>query len=409
MPVQRLQRAIDDFLARETTAGFLLFAAAIAALIATNSVLAPAYSSLMHFPIELRFGGLELAKPLVLWINDGLMAIFFFLIGLEVKREILEGELSSFDKAVLPMVAAIGGMALPAGIFVMVNWNSPANLEGWAIPAATDIAFALGILALLGTRAPIALKVLLLAIAIIDDIGAIVIIALFYTADLSIVALGLALVAAMVLVLLNLSGTIRKWPYILVGMVLWVCVLKSGVHATLAGVVTALAIPLNANDDTSPLKQIEHALHRWVAFVVLPVFAFANAGVSFAGFEFSDLFSPLPLGVALGLIIGKQLGIFGFMVGAIKSGLARKPDSVSWAQLYGLACLTGVGFTMSLFIGGLAFDASAQMEAVKFGVLTGSSVSGLMGFLLLRATSDRKVKDHSAVCVNDVPLDERKS
>ena len=393
MPVLRVRQAMDDFLARETAAGFFLFAAAIAALIATNSGLAQAYSALMHFPIELRIGNLELAKPLVLWINDGLMAIFFFLIGLEVKRELLEGELSSFDKVALPLLAAIGGMALPAGIFVMVNWNAPANLEGWAIPAATDIAFALGILALLGTRAPLALKVLLLAIAIIDDIGAVAIIALFYTADLSLGALGLALAAVAVLAVLNLSGTIRKLPYVLVGIVLWACVLKSGVHATLAGVVTALAVPLNAKDGTSPLKQIEHSLHRWVAFFVLPLFAFANAGVSFAGVEFKDLFAPLPLGIALGLIVGKQLGVFGFMAGAINLGLARKPDSVSWTQLYGLACLAGVGFTMSLFIGGLAFDASAQMEAVKMGVLTGSLLSGLMGFLLLRIASGRSAQN----------------
>ena len=378
------RHAITEFLARETTAGFLLFAAALAALIATNSALAPAYSGLVQTPVELRIGALEIAKPLVLWINDGLMAIFFFLVGLEVKREVIEGELSSIDKAALPLLAAFGGIGVPALVFVAVNWSAAANLRGWAIPAATDIAFALGVLALLGSRAPAALKILLLAVAIIDDIGAIAIIALFYTADVSLLALGLAALAGVVLVALNRLGVVRIAPYVLIGTVLWVCVLKSGVHATLAGVATALTVPLTAKDGTSPLQHLEHVLHPWVAFAVLPIFAFANAGVSFAGFEPADLLAPLPLGIALGLFLGKQAGVLGFMAAAIKVGLAHRPAGVSWRQLYGLACLTGIGFTMSLFIGTLAFAGPAQIEAVKIGVITGSVLSGLIGFLLLR-------------------------
>ena len=387
MPLPVVYRAIEEFLKRETAAGFLLFAAAVVALIATNSPLAAAYDSLVQTPVELRVGGFEIAKPLLLWINDGLMAVFFFLIGLEVKREILQGELSSVDKAVLPAIAAIGGMAVPACVFVAINWNAATNLSGWAIPAATDIAFALGVLALLGTRAPPALKILLLALAIIDDIGAIAIIAVFFTVNVSMVALGLAAVAGLGLLALNVLGVTRLLPYIVLSIVLWVCVLKSGVHATLAGVVAALTIPMIANDGTSPLKQLEYALHPWVAFLILPVFAFANAGVSFAGFDVSDLLAPLPLGIALGLFVGKQVGVFGSMTAAIGLGVATRPAGVSWVKLYGLACLTGIGFTMSLFIGSLAFDAASQIEAVKLGVIVGSVASGLLGFLILRSTS----------------------
>jgi NhaA family Na+:H+ antiporter len=312
------------------------------------------------------------------------MAIFFFLVGMEVKREIVEGELSSWNKAVLPIVGAFGGMLVPALIYTAVNWHMPDNLNGWAIPAATDIAFALGLVALLGARAPTELKILLLAIAIIDDIGAIVVIAVFHTADVSILAMGLAGLACVVLLLMNRLGVVRTAPYLLVGLFLWVCVLKSGVHATLAGVITALAIPLRTKQGASPLKTLEHALHPWVALGVLPLFAFANAGVSFAGISFSDLRGPLPLGIATGLFIGKQLGVFGFIAAAIGMGWAERPPGISWRQLYGLACLTGIGFTMSLFIGSLAFDAAAEIEAVKIGVIAGSVVSGLVGFLILR-------------------------
>ncbi|MEH6790366.1 Na+/H+ antiporter NhaA [Parasphingorhabdus sp.] len=382
--VKRMNRALQNFIAQETSAGIVLFCAALAAMVAMNSALAPYYLSFLDIPVAVRFGGLEIAKPLALWINDGLMAIFFFLVGLEVKRELIEGQLSSVEQASLPLIAAVGGMAVPAAIFLYFNWNMPANINGWAIPAATDIAFALGVLALLGRHAPVSLKILLLAIAIIDDIGAIIIIALFYTAEVSGISLMLAGVGTLALFALNRMGVIRTAPYILVGIFLWICVLKSGVHATLAGVIAALAIPLSAPDGRSPLKRLEHMLHPWTAFLVLPIFAFANAGVSLAGLEITDLMAPLALGVAAGLVIGKQLGVFGFMFLATRLGLVKPPAGVTWLQLYGLACLTGIGFTMSLFIGNLAFVDPGQIETVKLGVISGSLVSGLLGYLLLR-------------------------
>lgn len=385
---------IADFIAKESAGGLTLFAAAALALFAINSPLAALYSELWRTPVEVRVGALEIAKPLLLWVNDGLMAIFFFLIGLEVKREIIAGELSSLDKAALPIVAAVGGMAVPAAVFVAINWNTAENFRGWAIPAATDIAFALGVLALLGNRVPAALKVLLLAIAIIDDIGAIIIIALFYTAALSTTALALAAAGAAVLLVMNRAGVERPSAYVLVGMFLWVCVLKSGVHATLAGVVTALAVPLSSQSGASPLQKLEHQLHPWVAFMVLPLFAFANAGVSLSGIDVADFFAPLPLGIALGLLLGKQIGVFGFIALASATGIAHRPASVSWAQLYGLACLTGIGFTMSLFIGTLAFEDLARIEAVKLGVLAGSLASGLIGVLVL-ATGQRPLGHRS--------------
>ncbi len=380
----KVRTALTEFVARETSAGIVLFVAALLAMIAVNSAFNPYYLAFLNIPVVVQFGALEIAKPLSLWINDGLMAIFFFLVGLEVKREILEGELSSVDKAALPAIAAIGGMAIPAAVFLYFNWNISENVNGWAIPAATDIAFALGVLALLGKHAPLSLKILLLAIAIIDDIGAIIIIALFYTAEVSSVSLMLSAVGIAILILMNRLGVVRVAPYILVGTFLWICVLKSGVHATLAGVIAALAIPLNAKDGTSPLKHLEHILHPWTAFLVLPIFAFANAGVLLAGLQVSDLFAPLALGIAAGLVVGKQIGVFGFMFIAAKLGLVRRPMGVSWLQLYGLACLTGIGFTMSLFIGNLAFVDPAQIETVKLGVISGSLVSGLLGYLILR-------------------------
>jgi NhaA family Na+:H+ antiporter len=383
--IGQLRPAMREFVTQETTGGYCLFAAGILALVVVNLPLASFYAGLWQTPIEIRAGAFEIAKPLFLWVNDGLMAIFFFLVGLEVKREVIEGELSSFDKAGLPIVAAIGGMAIPAMLFVMVNWNMPANLDGWAIPAATDIAFALGVLALLGNRVPVSLKILLLAVAIIDDIGAILIIAMFYTSNLSLGALMLAAVAVVSLALLNRFGVTRTAPYILIAIILWVCVLKSGVHATLAGVVAALAIPLSgASVGHSPLKHLEHQLHPWVAFLVLPVFAFANAGVDISGISLAHLLAPLPLGIALGLVIGKQLGIFGFAYVATVTGLVKRPPDISWTQLYGLACLAGIGFTMSLFIGTLAFGDGAQLEQVKLGVIVGSLISGVLGYAILR-------------------------
>lgn len=386
-------RAIDEFLRRESAAGILLFGAALLAMLATNTALAPLYDGLLATPVSIRVGALEIAKPLLLWINDGLMAVFFFLIGLEVKREVVEGELSSRDKAVLPLIAAVGGMAVPALVFVAVNASSPEHLKGWAIPAATDIAFALGVIALLGRRVPPALKILLLAIAIFDDIGAIAIIAVFYTAEVSTLALALAALGIAVLIALNRFGVVRPAAYVLVGIFLWICVLKSGVHATLAGVVTALAVPLTSRNKSgaSPLKTLEHVLHPWVAFGVLPLFAFANAGVALGGIGPQALMDPLPLGILAGLVIGKQLGVFGAIVAAVRFGFATRPASVSWLQIYGLACLTGVGFTMSLFIGSLAFEDVAQMNPIRIGVLAGSLVSGVLGFIVLRmAGSQRK-------------------
>lgn len=380
----KMRTALMEFVARETSAGIVLFVAALLAMVAVNSAFSPYYLAFLNIPVVAQFGALEIAKPLSLWINDGLMAIFFFLVGLEVKREILEGELSSVNKAALPAIAAVGGMAVPAAVFLYFNWNIAANINGWAIPAATDIAFALGVLALLGKRAPLSLKVLLLAVAIIDDIGAIIIIALFYTAEVSSFSLMLSAVGIVILMLMNRLGVVRVAPYILVGTFLWICVLKSGVHATLAGVIAALSIPLSGKDGTSPLKHLEHILHPWTAFLVLPIFAFANAGVSLAGLQISDLFAPLALGIAAGLVIGKQVGVFGFMFIAAKIGMIKRPMGVSWLQLYGLACLTGIGFTMSLFIGNLAFVDPEQIETVKLGVISGSLISGMLGFLILR-------------------------
>ncbi|CAO1650248.1 Na+/H+ antiporter NhaA [Parasphingorhabdus sp. NYA22] len=385
--VKKMNAALREFIAQETSAGIILFCAAVAAMVAMNSAFNPYYLAFLDIPVAMQFGALEIAKPLSLWINDGLMAIFFFLVGLEVKRELLEGQLSSIEQASLPFIAAIGGMALPALVFLYFNWTMPENINGWAIPAATDIAFALGVLALLGKHAPVSLKILLLAIAIIDDIGAIIIIALFYTAEVSSFSLLLAGGGTILLFAMNRLGVIRTAPYILVGTFLWICVLKSGVHATLAGVIAALAIPLNAKDGSSPLKHLEHFLHPWTAFLVLPIFAFANAGVSLAGLQIADLMAPLALGIAAGLVVGKQVGVFGFMYLATRIGLVKRPAGVTWLQLYGLACLTGIGFTMSLFIGNLAFVDPEQIETVKLGVISGSVVSGLLGYCLLRFAS----------------------
>ncbi|WP_323798692.1 Na+/H+ antiporter NhaA [Parasphingorhabdus sp.] len=396
--VKKMGNALQEFIAQETSAGIILFCAAVAAMVAVNSALNPHYLAFLDIPVAIQFGGFEIAKPLALWINDGLMAIFFFLVGLEVKRELMEGQLSSVEQASLPLIAAVGGMALPAAVFVYFNWSIAENINGWAIPAATDIAFALGVLALLGKHAPVSLKILLLAIAIIDDIGAIIIIALFYTAEVSSTSLMLAGVGTVILFVMNRMGVVRIAPYVLVGAFLWVCVLKSGVHATLAGVVAALAIPLNAKNGSSPLKHLEHILHPWTAFLVLPIFAFANAGVALAGLRISDLMAPLALGIAAGLVVGKQLGVFGFMFLATKVGLVQRPAGVSWLQLYGLACLTGIGFTMSLFIGNLAFVDPEQIETVKLGVISGSVISGVLGYCLLRFASapDSSVKTKPA-------------
>lgn len=355
----------------------------VAALLLANSAMAPAYDSFLNAQFSITLNGDGLEKPLILWINDGLMAIFFFLIGLELKREILDGKLKNPRDIVLPGVAALGGMAVPALIYVAINWQSTETLPGWAIPAATDIAFALGILALVGARAPASLKVFLLTLAILDDLGAIIIIALFYTAELKANYLLYALVPLAGLLWLNLKGAHRIAPAILLGTIMWVFVLKSGVHATLAGVVTALLIPNVDKWGKSPLKALEHALTPYVLYLIVPLFAFANAGVVLTGMTLADLLSPLPLGIALGLLVGKQAGVFGLTFLLVKSGIARLPHGAGWLHIYGISCLAGVGFTMSLFIGSLSFGNPELMNQVRMGVLSGSLVSAVLGYTAL--------------------------
>lgn len=378
--------AVRDFLKWESAGSVVLLAAALLAMLLSNSAAAGLYQSLLDLPFSVTLGSVGLTKPLLLWINDGLMAIFFFLVGLEIKREVLEGELSNLSQLALPGLAALGGMVVPALIFVAFNWPHPGNLAGWAIPAATDIAFAVGILGLVGTRAPLSLKIFLLALAILDDLGAIVIIAIFFTADLSLLSLGLAGIAILVLVLLNRCNVQSLAAYVLVGIVLWVCVLKSGVHATLAGVVLAFAIPLRdpKQPDQSLLRRCEHALHPWVSFAIMPIFAFANAGVSLKGLGVSQLLDPLALGIGGGLFLGKQIGVFAMTWLCVATGLGKLPQGATWLQAYGLACLTGIGFTMSLFIGNLAFPDPSKASEVRLGVLGGSILSAVLGFVILR-------------------------
>ena len=331
-----------------------------------NSPLEPFYAQLLDVPVSIQVGGLAIAKPLLLWVNDGLMAIFFLLVGLEVKRAVVEGELSSLSNAALPVIAALGGMTGPALAYLACNWGDAEALRGWAIPTATDIAFALGVLALLGARAPPSLKIFLLALTIIDDLGAIIIIAVFYTAELSLIALILAGLGVAGLVALNLLGISHRAAYILVGVGIWVCVLKSGIHATLAGVIVGVAIPLNAADGSSPAHDIEDALHPWVAFGALPAFAFANAGLGLTGAALSDLLQPIQLGIGLGLFVGKQLGVLASIWVALRTGLAALPEGTNWRHVYGVALLTGTGFTMSLFMGTLAFPTEAYDTDVRF-------------------------------------------
>ncbi len=377
---------IREFIKLESAGGIVLIAAAAAALILANSPLGSFYDAFLEIPVAVQVGAIEIAKPLLLWINDGMMAVFFFLVGLEIKREFLEGELSSPTQLALPALAAVGGMAAPALIYAFINWGDPQNLNGWAIPAATDIAFALGILALLGSRAPISLKVLLMAIAIIDDLGAIVIIAVFYTSNLSVEALLVGLAAVAGLVAVNRLKITHPAAYLLLGIALWVCVLKSGVHATLAGVITAFAIPLapQNGEGKSMLKRLEHDLHPWVAFGILPLFAFANAGVSFAGIGPDSFVEPVKLGISLGLVLGKQIGVFGMLWLCIKLSIAPMPEGTTWRHLYGVSLLCGIGFTMSLFIGSLAFEHSSFDAPIRLGVLTGSIVCAILGYLVLR-------------------------
>ena len=383
----------NQFLRLEAAGGILLIIAALVAVIIANTPLHEYYEYVLEkvyltigFSSVDGFAALKISKPLLLWINDGLMAIFFFLVGLEIKREFMEGELSSRDRALLPALAAVGGMVVPALVYYYLNMGNPDLVRGWAIPSATDIAFALGILALVGSRAPVSLKILLTAIAIIDDLGAIVIIAMFYTETINITPLVFAAVAFLGLIGVNRSRVESIAPYILLGFILWFAVLKSGVHATLAGVITALFIPLHCpqNPKYSPLKHLEHGLHPWIAFMVLPVFAFANAGVSFTGLTWADVLNPVTLGIAKGLFFGKQIGVFLILFLVIKLGLSPKPKDTNWWQLYAVSLLCGVGFTMSLFIGELAFDTRDQAASVRIGVIMGSLASALLGYLILR-------------------------
>lgn len=386
---RKVANRISNFLKTESASGIILMFAALLALMMSNSFLSGFYDHLLHVKVAIQIGALKIEESLLHWINDGLMAVFFLLIGLEIKREIMVGELSTWKRASLPIFAAIGGMLFPALVYAYFNYDDPVTLHGWAIPAATDIAFALGILSLLGTRAPTSLKIFLLALAIIDDLGAIVIIALFYTSDLSLLALSLALVCIVVLFILNKLRVTRTAAYIIVGTIMWVCVLKSGVHATLAGVITAFFIPrIPIKGKTEILAEnLEHKLHPWVAFGIMPIFAFGNAGVSFAGIGLDTLLEPVPLGIAAGLFIGKQIGVFAVTWSVIKAGLCQMPKNTTWLHIYGAALLTGIGFTMSLFIGTLAFEDQLSHAAdIRLGVLLGSGLSGVLGYSILRFT-----------------------
>jgi NhaA family Na+:H+ antiporter len=384
---ERTSPAWLRFFEHESAGGLVLGAAALAALLLSNSPWAPHYFAWIQLPGEVRIGGdaLVLAKPLLVWVNDLWMALFFFLVGLEIKREWTQGELADRRQAVLPMVAALGGMAVPALIYAAINRGDAASLRGWAIPTATDIAFALGVLSLLGRRVPMSLKVFLTAVAIIDDLGAIVVIALFYTEQLSLTMLAGAAIGIVALVALRAARIERAEAYVLVGLVIWLFVLKSGVHATLAGVITALAIPTHGSAGRRPALELEHGLHPWVAFGVLPCFAFVNAGVSLQGAGIAALTAPVTSGIALGLVVGKFLGVFGSVWLLVRLGVARRPAQASWAQIAGVSALCGIGFTMSLFIGTLGFEGQGPAidAQVKLGVLCGSLIAGLVGSTLL--------------------------
>jgi len=382
------------FFQLEAASGLLLIAAAVMALIINNSPLSYLYSGLLDVPVAVQVGALNIAKPLLLWINDGLMALFFLLIGLEVKREVVDGHLSKPAQVILPATAAVGGMVVPALIYWFINRDNPAAVAGWAIPTATDIAFALGVLALLGKRVPVSLKLFLMTLAIIDDLGAIIVIALFYSGTLSSVSLLLAAACLVALVAMNRLGVVKLGPYMIVGLILWVCVLKSGVHATLAGVALALCIPLRTrNAETSPLLSLEHALHPWVAYAILPIFAFANAGVSLAGMTVDSFTHPVPMGIAVGLLLGKTVGVFGLTWLAVKLRLAALPEGAGWGQILGVAILCGIGFTMSLFVGSLAFAPGSSDYAGmdRMGILTGSFFAAVIGYAVI-AMASRKTR-----------------
>jgi len=385
MPIQ----IISKFFQLKSAAGILLLAAAIAAILVENSFLSDSYAKLLHTSVSINISNFAVDKDLHHWINDGLMAIFFLLVGLEIKRELVQGHLSTREQFSLPAVAAIGGITIPAIIYIGLNFGNEVTTNGWAIPTATDIAFALGVVTLLGNRVPISLKVTLVAVAIIDDLMAIIIIASFYTSDLSITYLVFAALSTATLLILNNRKITKLSPYVLVGILLWVFVLKSGIHASLAGVVLAQFIPINAKNssDHSPLYKLEHSIEPWVNFMILPIFAFANAGVSFSGMKLNLLWDPVTLGIILGLFFGKQIGVISFTYIGSLLRICKLPSDVSWAQYYGLSIVTGIGFTMSLFIGSLAFTDPEYQTSVRLGVLIASLFAGVLGYLTLRITT----------------------
>jgi len=388
-----MSKVFREMVAHDAAGGILLVFAAALALVLANSSANIFYTGMLDLPVTIQFGDFIIAKPLLLWINDGLMALFFFLVGLEVKREIIDGHLSSKEQIVLPGIAAIAGIAAPAVIYYGFNHQDPVALQGWAIPSATDIAFALGLFSLFGKSLPITLKLFLLSVAIFDDIGAIIIIAIFYSQDLSTTSLAVALAGLIALFVLNRFGVKKQAAYIVVGIIVWAAVLKSGVHATLAGFIVAWFIPMNVRtEDGHPmLLNMEHGLQPWVAFLILPVFAFANAGVNLIGLSMDALFNSVTIGIAAGLFLGKQLGIFGACWLAIKMGLTSLPKGTTWTQLYGVCVLCGIGFTMSLFIGTLAFEGQTAQyhNNVKLGVLLGSVLSAVMGAIIIKSSQSK--------------------
>ena len=384
-------KQIQKFLKLEAASGILLLVSALLAMIFANTDLNQLYFSFLQTEVAIKFGAFSIDKPLLMWVNDGFMAVFFILVGMEVKRELFEGSLSSYQKAVFPAVAALGGMIVPALVYWFINQNSPEYQQGWAIPMATDIAFALGIVALLSKQVPPALKVFLLALAIIDDLGAIIVIALFFSHEMSMQALTIASFAIIVLVAMNRYKVTGLINYAIIGTILWASVLKSGVHATLAGVIIGFCIPLRGKNGEAPLHHLEHALAPWCSFAILPLFAFSNAGVSLEGMSLDKLASPLPLGVALGLIIGKPVGVFLFSYVSVLLGIAKLPEGINFKQIFAIAVLCGIGFTMSMFIAGLAFgegDASEDVLALaRLGILMGTFVSAIIGYFLLKLTT----------------------
>ncbi len=389
--IKNLSKPFKRFFQLEAASGLILLIAAIIALIISNSNFSDLYFHTLEQYLFIGINSFGLKLSVHHWINDALMAIFFFFVTLEIKREFIQGELSNFRKALLPIIAAVGGMLVPALFYIFINYNNGETLIGWAIPSATDIAFSLGILSLLGSRVPISLKIFLTALAIIDDLGAILIIAFFYSGDLSISYLSLILISFIFLLLLNKFGIKKFFPYLIIGVFMWFFTFKSGIHATIAGVLLASTIPHRKKDkDFSLLINIEHSISPYVAFMIMPLFAFANAGVSLSGLSFSSLLMPVPLGILAGLFVGKQIGVMLFSYISVKCKVAQMPDNSTWTSLYGVSILTGIGFTMSLFVGNLAFAENIQyIDGVKIGVLTGSLLSTLFGYFLLLLTSKK--------------------